>query len=67
MLHPNFERAGIEYTKVDIDANAEEADKARIKGVPTIVITKDNGEEIRIVGFDHKVMKRVKKELGISE
>lgn len=68
MLHPAFKKEGIEYTKIDIDADLEKAKVANVKGVPTTIITDDEGEEVRrLVGFSPKVLKEVKKELNISE
>jgi glutaredoxin len=65
MVHPALKREGIEYRKVDIDANLEEADRVGIRSVPTIIITKDDGEEVtRITGFSTDAIKRVKEVLN---
>ncbi len=47
MLKPALKKAGIEFTDVDVDANAEDADKAKIRGLPTVVISNDEGKEVR--------------------
>lgn len=78
MLKAAFKKAGIkvkkegvkqdlEYEPIDIDACAKEAKEAGVRGVPTIVITDYEGKDTRIVGFDNKVLQRVKQELGIGE
>lgn len=60
MLKPAYKKAGIEYISVDIDANLEDANKAQVRGVPTTVITDDDGKQVaRIVGFNETTLARV--------
>lgn len=67
LLKPSLKREGIEFTNVDIDANLEATSKAGVRGVPTTVITDDDGVEVaRIVGFSADTMKRIKEVLGIE-
>jgi glutaredoxin len=66
MMKATFKREGIEYTTIDVDGDTTAAAEAKIRGVPTIVITKADGKEVRIVGFSNTTLKRVKKELGLG-
>lgn len=66
MLKSAFEKENIDYTTIDIEACATEAKAAGVRGVPTIVITKENKKEVRIVGFNPATLKRIKEVLDIG-
>lgn len=61
-----LESKNITFSEILVDENPEEAQKmiaiSGQMGVPFTVITKDNGENVNILGFDQK---RIDEALGI--
>ena len=62
-----FDSKGVKYSEILVDENPDAAQKMIAMsgqlGVPFTVITKENGEEVKILGFDRP---RFDRELGIS-
>lgn len=62
-----FESKGIKYSEILVDENPEAAQKmidmTGQLGVPFTIVTKENGEAVKILGFDKP---RLDEELNIA-
>lgn len=60
MVKGALNRAGLEYEAIDIDSEPNKAEEAGVRGIPTTIISDDEGEVVRYVGTSGDFIEKVK-------
>ena len=60
MLKIHFKKEGIKFKNIDINGSLKESMEAGVVATPTIVLTNEQGTEIRLIGYNDVVLERVR-------